>query len=219
MFWYALTTQQRNVLEKLIAKKLINNFYLVGSTALALQLGHRESSELVWFSQDEMDSQKIERSLDKLGELKVSLLKEGTFHGYLDGVQLSFLHYPYPQLRPLLLVPKFNFYLASLEDLGVMKLIAVSQRGARKDFIDLYMLKERGIDPVVLLDFIGEKYPSTSVNYYHVIKSLVYFNDANQEPMPKLFTSLSWEEVKGYFLSQQKELLEAVEGKRVLVAR
>jgi len=76
--------------------------------------------------------------------------------------------------------------IASIVDIGTMKLIAASQRGARKDFIELYVIAQSGISLVSLIERLPDKFPNTSINYYHIVKSLVFFDDAEQEPMPRI---------------------------------
>jgi hypothetical protein len=100
--------------------------------------------------------------------------------------------------------------IASIEDIGTMKLIAASQRGARKDFIDLYMIEKNGVSISSLIQRLPVKFPNTAINYYHIVKSLVFFDDAEQEPMPRMLHPLEWETVKNYFIQIQKQLLDSI---------
>lgn len=100
--------------------------------------------------------------------------------------------------------------LASLIDIAVMKWAAVSQRGARKDFIDLYYICRHGYDLKDLLALLPEKYPETNINYYHMIKSLSYFDDAERETMPEMMEKTGWPAVKEYFLGLQRSLLKSL---------
>ncbi len=98
--------------------------------------------------------------------------------------------------------------MASLHDIAAMKLIAASQRGSKKDFIDLYMIEQNGLTLASIIKSLPEKYPNTSINYYHIIKSLVYFDDAELEPMPRMLVELEWGTTKDFFVQKQKSLLE-----------
>lgn len=113
---------------------------------MALHLGHRESVDFDWFFPSHLSLEKLRGSLEMIGNLEVSTEREGTFHGFLDGVQVTWLYYQMPLLQPLTTATELNFHLASLEDIGVMKLVAVSQRGAKKDFVDLYQLAKSGFE-------------------------------------------------------------------------
>jgi hypothetical protein len=136
--------------------------------------------------------------------------KKGTFHGFLDSVQVTWLHYPYPLVGPLIETNRYDFKIASPVDIGVMKLVAVSQRGAKKDLIDLYLLEKNGILLSELIKLLPKKFPQATINYYHIIKSLVYFSDADREPMPKMFSLVDWDEIKKFFLSRQEEFLSLI---------
>jgi len=137
--------------------------------------------------------------------------KPNTFHGIFNGVQVTWLYYPRPLLDPLVVPADMpNLKISSLLDIGLMKLIAASQRGAKKDFIDLYALEQHGISVSFLISRLSDKYPGSSINYYHIVKSLVFFEDADQEPMPRMLKSIVWNEVKEHFIRLQKPLLDFI---------
>ena len=83
--------------------------------------------------------------------------------------------------------------LASLQDIAAMKLHAITGRGKKKDFIDLYFLLQH-FSLEQIIEFYQKKYPQNSL--FFVIKSLSYFNDAEMDPMPTMFIDVSWEEMK-----------------------
>lgn len=74
-----------------------------------------------------------------------------------------------------------------------MKIAAIIGRGTKKDFIDLYFLL-RLFTLNELLDLYLEKYPDGSL--FVAMKSLTYFDDAEQDPMPVMFDNVEWESVK-----------------------
>lgn len=88
-----------------------------------------------------------------------------------------------------------------------MKLAAVSHRGAKKDFIDLYSICRTGISIEYLMDLLPRKFPDADINYYHMVKSLSYFDDAEREQMPIMRIQLVWEDVKEFFLDAQNNLV------------
>jgi hypothetical protein len=108
-------------------------FYLAGGTALGIQVGHRRSVDLDWFSGSAIDPMALAADLKGAGvPLDVTDLEEGTLHGKAEGVKLSFFEYRYPDLVPLVEWPEYDVRLAGLEDLASMKLSAVGGRGSRK---------------------------------------------------------------------------------------
>ncbi len=104
-----------------------------------------------------------------------------------------------------------NLKLASLKDIGVMKLAALSHRGSAKDFIDLYRIRQEGLELEELIKLMPAKFPEAKINYYHIIKSFSYFDDAEQEPLPKMLIPLSWQKLKHFFLEEQTRLLKKIE--------
>lgn len=189
-----IQTQQRNFLSE---------FYLSGGTALSLQLGHRESEDLDFFTQQSFDPQMLQQKLLKLGELKEAELAEGTVNTFLNGVKLQFLEYPYPLIKPI--VQWQTIRLSSLEDIACTKLQTIGMRGSKKDFIDLYFLLERySLDE--LFSLMNEKYQNVNYNKTHIMKSLVYFDDAQQQPMPRMHQEVNWGEVEERIIEAVKKI-------------
>src|SRR3989344_4576714 len=79
----------------------LNQFYLSGGTALSLQLGHRESEDLDFFSESDFEALTIEQELEKLEKLASRETFKNTLNCELNGVKLQFLGYPYHLLEPL----------------------------------------------------------------------------------------------------------------------
>jgi len=179
---------------------------LAGGTALALQLNHRKSIDLDWFSASPFSNRKIISVLSKLGNFKLDQQEEGTIHGILNNVRITFLYYKYPLIFPLINFSGIN--LADERDIAAMKLDAVSSRGSKKDFIDIYFLLQK-YSLKKLLDFFENKYTEIKYNKIHLLKSLVYFQDAENDPMPKMIKRADWKKIKSYLekitLKQLKE--------------
>jgi predicted nucleotidyltransferase component of viral defense system len=107
--------------------------------------------------------------------------------------------YPYPWIYDPII--EDNPVLAHILDIASMKLSAITNRGTKKDFIDIYFLLQN-YTLKDILRLYEKKYPDGSV--FFVLKSLVYFEDAENEPMPEMFTDISWEEVKNFIVEQTK---------------
>lgn len=170
-------------------------FYLAGGTAIALRLGHRRSEDLDWFTDAaQFPSESLLAALRNAVNIEVQTLEAGTIIGWVQGVKVSFLQFPYPFLAAPEKVETCDLQLAQLQDLAAMKLLAVTQRGARKDFIDVYELLRRGGDLRTMLADYQKKFRVTSV--ISVLRALVYFDDAEREPMPEMLVPLVWAELK-----------------------
>ena len=182
--------------ERVLAKvsdQLKGGFYLAGGTALAIELGHRRSIDLDWFSAADFSHLILKKTMSDAGSFELNGEEEGTIHGVLDGVRISFLRYPYPLLFPVIAFEGAS--LADERDIAAMKIDAVSSRGSKKDFIDLYFLLEK-YSLAELLEIFERKYAGIKFNELHILKSLSYFDDAESEPMPVMLMPVSWEEVR-----------------------
>lgn len=200
MFTRGLSEQTQASLESLRNAPFVKNYYLAGGTALSLHLGHRFSNDLDFFSASPAASELIRSQLSKLGNLEIFQNDEGTFNGMLNGVKLSFFIYPYDLLNPFL-----DFYgvkVADIFDIACMKIDAISSRGTKRDFIDLYFICNKFKPIEKLLELYAKKFSKAKFNKLHIVKSLVYFEDAEDNVMPQMIEKVSWENVKKYFVEK-----------------
>lgn len=175
-----------------LLQKETPSMYLAGGTALALQFGHRQSVDFDFFTFNSFPND-LHHKLNQLGSFKVVSQEARTLHGILSGVRVSFFEYPYQLTFPPILHKTVS--LADARDIASMKLDAVSSRGSKKDFIDLYFLIDRyGLSEII--GFFEKRYTGISFNKVHLLKSITYFDDAEHEPMPIMRMSVSWEEIK-----------------------
>lgn len=200
-----LRPPQRRVLRSLGPLAAGRGFYLAGGTALALQLGHRRSVDLDWFAERFPDPVDLIPMLQIPGA-RAQLVQqdEGTLHAVVAGVSVSFLAYRYPLLAPALVAEEHGALLASMDDIASMKLSAITQRGARKDFVDIYAL---GVNHRPLSEMLGlyqQKYGF--LDRLHVLRALTYFADADAQPMPPMLWRLNWRTVKSTIQSWVREL-------------
>jgi hypothetical protein len=198
-----LNLQTAHVLEMIGAHALSDGFYLCGGTALALHFGHRESEDLDFFSLKPFNPVDTQNIFRQYGDLKSTTLEENTFNTFFNGVKLQILGYPYPLLEPLLIWQ--GVAVSSVLDIACTKLVTVSMRGLKKDFVDIYfILKSYSLQ--FLLDSLTQKYATVQYNRPHILKSLLYFEDAEDQPMPRMFHDTSWETIKSKLAKCVKEL-------------
>lgn len=179
-------------------------FYLAGGTALALRIGHRTSLDFDFYTKKKFDSLKLQRLLEKKFKEVILLAKAAdTLIVRIDNVAVSFFQYPYSLLFP---PTKYGQMppLASKEDIAAMKVIAVSDRGTKRDFIDIYfLLQENSLQQ--LFGFVKKKYPN--FNIYVGLRGLTYFVDAEEKQHRKLylFRFVSWPEIKKFLIGEVKK--------------
>ena len=180
------------------------SWYLAGGTALALQAGHRKSVDLDFFTaKPKFNSKTVLGNFANNNDWRTSFEEENTIYGELFGAKISFIAYPF-------FIPKQDFIrYGSVKilhpiDIAVMKIIVISQRGRKRDFFDLYWCA-KNIEPTEnSIKRLKIQYPSVAHDYHHILKSLVYFNDAESDPTPEIYFKASWKDVKDYF---KKEIL------------
>lgn len=191
-----LPETERQALAALAPSASRAGFYLAGGTAVAIHLGHRQSVDLDFFTTSRIDEPLAlaERLRSEGIALETGQVAPGTLHGRLFGVRSSFLSYAYPLLQPTLSWSEFSCELASIDDLACMKLAAVAQRGARKDFLDVFAIGKHRLPLGRMLELYQAKYGVRDIG--HVLAGLCYFDDAEREPMPITLQPIDWSEVK-----------------------
>jgi len=199
-----LESGTERVLTAIADAGILTDYYMVGGTALALHYGHRKSIDLDFFNERDFSTTDLRERIARLGNYTLENEASSTLDGILDGVKLTFLRYRYPLLFPLIEWNGIN--LADPRDIACMKIDAISARGSRKDFIDLYVLLEQY--PLKdMLHLFEEKYTGIHFNTLHLLKSLSYFDDAETEPLPIMLRPITWEQVKNKITLEAKALV------------
>lgn len=173
-------------------------WYLAGGTALALQMGHRSSVDLDFFTTEKDFSLAAMSEQFSKDIWIVDSMTEGTIYGKLYDAKVSFIAYPFFIPRN----PKRKFGAVSIlvpRDIAVMKIVAISQRGKKRDFVDLYWYCQHEESLEAVVGRLPDQYPTVAHDFHHILKSMMYFVDADIDPMPAVLFEISWEEVKRYF--------------------
>jgi len=186
------------------------DFALAGATALALYLGHRRSVDFDWFTRKRIaDVLKMAKTIQDHGiPLVVQQVDRGTLMGSVSGVRTAFYEYRYPMLRSPVRLKSHGSMLASPEDIACMKISAVAQRGARKDFVDVFALLKSGMSLESILSLYKRKYAVTEI--FHLLRSLVYFDVAESERMPRMLLNVKWSAVKSTLRREVQRLATKV---------
>ena len=186
-------------------------WYLAGGTALALQVGHRSSVDLDFFCKKKVVRVAVmENELSGIGQWQTTLAKSGTLYGKFLDAKASFIAYPF--FWPSKDKQKYGCVtILKPDDIAVMKIIALSQRGKKRDFVDLYWYCNNGGDLEETFYRTLKQYPQQH-NIPHLLKSLTYFADAEEDPMPRLNFSADWKGIKSYFRREAPRLARKLLG-------
>ncbi|MGD0977052.1 MAG: nucleotidyl transferase AbiEii/AbiGii toxin family protein [Minisyncoccia bacterium] len=197
MFEQVLPADAKKSLAILGKSGLLNGAYLAGGTALALQIGHRISVDFDFFTPEEFDENILVQRMQKtIPDFKLDRMEWGTILGYIGETRFSLFFYNYP-----LLFKTHDFMgvkIADIKDIAPMKIAAISDRGTKRDFIDLFFLieEEKTLTLEEALELYDKKFGLLKQNRIHILKSLVYFDDAEKGGEPKMIKDISWDKIK-----------------------
>ncbi len=163
------------LLKKLQKMSEFSKLRLVGGTSLALQTGHRKSVDIDLFGKIDFENYNILPELNKVGPLVILKQSKNINIFLIDEIKVDFVNCFYEWIdKP---INEDGLILASKRDIAAMKLAAVTGRGNKKDFIDIFFLSEE-FSLKEMPDFYMKKYPDDS--QFLVLKSLTYFKDAEK---------------------------------------
>lgn len=187
-------------------------FYMAGGTALSLQLGLRKSVDFDFFVPEHFTPQIISEQLRKLAKrsfFERTVDTGGTCDVVLDGVQVSFFYYPYKMIREYVDCPEIpGLKMASPDDIAAMKAVALGNRGAKKDFFDMYyILHLNGFSPLRIARNLYAKF-GVDRDFSYIAMGLNYFEDAEGDRLPDTFVSYDWSEIRKYFSAIQQEFMQ-----------
>ncbi|MDZ7933973.1 MAG: nucleotidyl transferase AbiEii/AbiGii toxin family protein [Emticicia sp.] len=180
------------LLIKLMKLPPLKNFGLVGGTNLSLRYGHRLSIDLDLFTDEAFNNDKILAEIEKTF-LNIEIVdeSENMLFLFVEGVKVDIVLVPFPNIAPFDIFEGIR--LTSCPDVIAMKLNALARRGSKKDFWDLaeifdyYSVEE-------ILGFFKQKYASKDVMY--ILRSMIYFDDAEKQLDPDPLKNITWEQVK-----------------------
>jgi predicted nucleotidyltransferase component of viral defense system len=185
----------------------ISDWYLAGGTALALQAGHRKSVDLDFFSQQKnFEEEEVLSHFSNNKDWKIDFSRKNTVYAILLGAKISFIAYPF-------FVPKQKYIkygsinILQMRDIAVMKIVAISQRGRKRDFFDLYWCAHNVESLLEIIKRLPEQYPSVAHDYHHILKALVYFEDAETDPDPEVNFKADWKQVKTFFRKEIPKIM------------
>ncbi|MDZ7742653.1 MAG: nucleotidyl transferase AbiEii/AbiGii toxin family protein [Bacteroidota bacterium] len=193
------------LLKSLQSKDYLNDFLLVGGTALALYVGHRKSIDLDLFSIHDFNVADLLEQIHQDYNYQIYHSAKNTLKGRINQINVDFLAHRYPLIDKSILTE--NYRLISEKDIVAMKLNALATSGQRsKDFVDIYFLLEKH-DLTNMLDYYAYKYKQS--NKTQMLKSLIYFDDVDLSDWPVIIKEpgLKWLDVKKRI---EKKVLELI---------
>ena len=203
LHYTAVDTPTLELLKRLMEEPAFIGLRLVEGTALALKIGHRRSIDIDLFGSLGTDIYTLSQKLNNLG--KVTLLNQTeNIHVYLvNDIKVDMINYHYPWLEDEIIIDGIR--LAGIKDIAAMKLAAITGRGTKKDFIDLFFLLKQ-FTLKEMLSFYENKYADGSI--FLVMKSLTYFDDADRDQSPVMLQQINWTEIKTTIILTVQQFLD-----------
>jgi Nucleotidyl transferase AbiEii toxin, Type IV TA system len=196
---FIVAPQTLKLIQELQCIPELKDFYLVGGTALALQLGHRNSIDIDLFTKNDFAAEEIELLVTPKYSYSATLSRKNTLLTTINGIKTDFIKHDYPFIHQPIEEDGISYF--SKEDIAAMKLHAIIQSGKRlKDFIDIYFLLQH-FSMQQMIGFFTQKYSYS--NPMIAMKAVTFFDDIDQNmDPPKLVKPLKLEQIK-------KRILEA----------
>jgi len=185
----------------------LNDFCLVGGTALSLKLGHRISIDLDLFQTTEIEVERLIKLLQQ--EFKSDFEYENLKINYavfckLQSVKVDFVQYTHPIIADIEVIDGIRMYCN--KDIAAMKINAILGRGVKKDFWDLFeLLKLYSLNDII--NFYNQKYPNQQL-LISIPNALTYFDDADDSPDPIGLLGQNWEDIKEFIRARVSDFLK-----------
>lgn len=202
LFKSTVQSSTLGLLERLSKDEILKDFVLVGGTALALQIGHRISVDLDFFSNQPFEQDKLADYLHRNYQFELDYIAKNTIKGEIDGVQIDCISHQYPWISSF--ITDENFSLAGAPDIAAMKLNAISGNGTRlKDFIDIAFLSTK----MTLNEMLGYYQKKYNSNPIIPLKAITYFDEIDyNEPIKMVEGFLfKWKNIEKRLIDMQKE--------------
>ena len=188
-----LPTKSFKLLKKIMNIEDFNDFYLAGGTALALQLGHRISVDLDFFSSNPFSVSLISSFPETY---TTNYVRKNSMQIVSKETKVEFIYWAFPITQKVKVIN--NIKLIDPIDIGLMKLLAIQGRITKKDIVDLYIIDKEIIELKDLITLFENHYPKESFNLYQSLKDLFNSEKIQNDPLPNMLTECNFKEIFGF---------------------
>ncbi len=199
----AIELKRRKIFRKL---KNFPNFYLVGGTALALQMGHRVSVDFDLFSEKEISRDLLSKvkKVFKDFRVEVEINNPERLTVKVGGTTIDFVKYPFPLISGFLELQGIK--ILKIEDISAMKAYSIGRRPILKDYVDLYfILKGKHLSLERMIDVAEKKYKN-EFNKRLFLEQIVYLKDIEDIGIHFLEKEVTKKEIQDFFEKEVKKI-------------
>lgn len=200
----AIEPSTLELLKQLMNVPELQNFSLVGGTALALKYGHRKSLDIDLFSPTDFNNEHIAAIIEKdFPTFTYQRLNNpiGVF-GFINNIKVDFVKYHYyPVIDKTSIIDGIR--ITGDKDIIAMKII---RRAVKKDFWDLAELLQH-YSLRNCIDFYNLKFKNQLL-HISIPKAITYFDDAEESEDPMSLKNQTWNSVKKSIQKSVREYLQ-----------
>jgi len=198
----AIKSEQQRILKELY---LFKDFYLVGGTALALQIGHRVSIDFDLFTEKCLPPNLLSRVKKIFPKAKIAIILKHLeqFSVTVDGIKIDFV-----KEQPLLLDPVVfqNLKIASVAEIAAMKAHTLGFRGKLKDYVDLYFILKNKITDLQSIGDLAERKYGAEFNFRLFLEQLTYMEDIEAVDIEFLREKIDKTGLQKFFQEEVKKI-------------
>jgi len=193
LHYKTVSTELKEIIQTVCKNSFFDKFRLFGGTALALQIGHRISTDADFISEESFDRDDLILEIKKLFKNKVQNIRQNNVGVYMEitGIKVDFVSWNNPFIRKAVVIDDMR--LMHKTEIAATKLNAVLNRGEKKDYIDIaVMLNEISLQD--MFNLFKEKYGF--VDEMQLIKYLCSYSDIDFQSNPKMLIDFDWDKAK-----------------------
>lgn len=186
-----ISSECLQLIEDLSKTSFINDFYLGGGTALSLEIGHRKSIDLDFFTMKDFSPMRFTGEIKSFGKVTDAVSNYNSYRAFVNGVKLEFMYFAYEPFHEMY---EWNgIKMLNPIDIAMFKLLAIIGRNRKKDIVDLFFIDEE-IEPLenIFTEFTT-KYDRGDINLLKQLELLFDDEQIEKSDMPHMLKSIDWD--------------------------
>ncbi len=197
----------QKVFDKLVssAQPLLQDFVLVGGSALAMHLSHRQSEDLDFFTcKDAFNRKQVFAVMQFFDKKEILHESDEQIDLLLDGVKVTFFNSNWSFLMPT--TSMLPVYVASVEQIAAMKINVLFMRARFRDYYDLYTISKERLTLKEIYE--NSRHIMKEINFKLFSIALIYTEDIEDDNIEHLSPKfkITKEAISEYFITELKKL-------------
>lgn len=192
MYEETISSACLRLIKDLSSMPLLTHFYLVGGTALSLQLGHRKSIDLDFFTSQLIDYTELESQLPQNYPIKIVSKNKRFLKTEINKVRSEFIYFAYEPKFDLISWNGIN--MITPVEVGLYKLLAILGRSTKKDIVDLYFIDKEVIELEKLFELFLQHFDKGDIHLFNQIELLFIPEKIESTDIPEMLVHIDFNE-------------------------